>query len=508
MLNLTDIRKHFGATRALDGVTLEVRPGRVHALVGENGAGKSTLMSVIAGGLRPDGGQMAIGGQAYAPAGPLEARLAGIALIHQELSLCEHLTVAENILLGREPQRGGRYDRVAARAEAARVLEPFHHPELHPDRLVADLPIAARQVVEICRAVSADARVVLMDEPTSSLPREDVDRLFGLVRRLRDHGVAVVYISHFLEEVRALADDLTVLRDGRTVWTGTADALSDGQIIGHMVGRDVAELFPTRRERPRETVRLEATDVRVEGRVLDASLRVRAGEILGIAGLVGAGRTELLRALMGLDERPVQGHLAVDGRHVPIAPKQPWTRLAAGLGYQSEDRKGEGLTLPMSLADNMTCTRYDTVSARGVIDGAAQRRAGERWLERLKVKARTPRQPVRTLSGGNQQKVALARLLHQDAGVWLLDEPTRGVDVGSKVQLYEAIAEAADAGCGVVLVSSYLPELFGLCDSLAVMSRGRLTPARPLAEWTAEAVMAAAIGTDGRLGEPGLPIQQ
>ncbi len=495
MLTLTDIAKHFGATKALDGVTLEIRPGRVHALVGENGAGKSTLMNVIAGGLRPDAGRMAIGGAAYQPAGPLEAREAGIALIHQELSLCDHLTVAENILLGREPRRGGRYDRAAARAEAARVLEPFHHPELHPDRGVADLPIAARQVVEICRAVSADARVVLMDEPTSSLPREDVERLFDLVRRLRDRGVAVVYISHFLEEVRAIADDLSVLRDGRTVWSGAVESVTDAQIISHMVGRDVADLFPTRQRGPREGVRLEAERVGVEGRVRDATLRVRAGEVLGIAGLVGAGRTELLRGLMGLETRPVSGRMSVNGQPVPLESRAPWARLAAGVGYLSEDRKGEGLSLPMSLADNLTCTRYGSVSRHGVVDGRAQRAQGQRWLDTLKVKARSPLQPVRTLSGGNQQKVALGRLLHQEATVWLLDEPTRGVDVGSKVHLYDAIAAAADAGCAVVIVSSYLPELFGLCDTLAVMSRGQLTSARPLAEWTPESVMTAAIGT-------------
>ncbi|HTV01918.1 MAG TPA: sugar ABC transporter ATP-binding protein, partial [Luteitalea sp.] len=405
-----------------------------------------------------------------------------------------HLTVAENILLGREPRQGGRYDRAAAHAEATRVLAPFHHPELHPDRRAADLPIAARQVVEICRAVSADARVVLMDEPTSSLPREDVARLFDLVRRLRNDGVAVVYISHFLEEVRELADDLSVLRDGRTVWTGEVTALDDAGIIGHMVGRDVAELFPTRRGGPSTDVRLAADGISVHGKVRGASLRVRAGEILGIAGLVGAGRTELLRGLMGLETRAVSGRLAVDGHDVAVAERAPWTRLAAGLGYLSEDRKGEGLTLPMSLADNMTCTRYGTVSRRGVIDPRAQQAAGQTWLERLRVKARTPLQAVRTLSGGNQQKVALGRLLHQDATTWLLDEPTRGVDVGSKVQLYEAITGAADQGRAVVIVSSYLPELFGLCDSLAVMCRGQLTATRPLAEWTPESVMAAAIG--------------
>jgi ribose transport system ATP-binding protein len=240
--------------------------------------------------------------------------------------------------------------------------------------------------------------------------------------------------------------------------------------------------------------------------VREASMRVRAGEILGIAGLVGAGRTELLRGLMGLEAGEVTGRLAVDGQALAVDRAAPWERLAAGIGYLSEDRKGEGLTLPMSLADNITCTRYGTVSGRGVIDARRQQSAGQRWLERLRVRARTPWQAVRTLSGGNQQKVAVGRLLHQQATVWLLDEPTRGVDVGSKVHLYEAIAEAADAGCAIVLVSSYLPELFGLCDSLAVMSRGSLTPARPLREWTPESVMAAAIGAVDDAG-PSFPHQ-
>ena len=336
-----------------------------------------------------------------------------------------------------------------------------------------------------------------MDEPTSSLPRDDVERLFDLIRRLRDGGVAVVYISHFLEEVRAIADDLSVLRDGRTVWTGTADALTDPQIISHMVGRDVAELFPTRQHQPTDTIRLLAEGVVVEGRVREATLRVRAGEVLGIAGLVGAGRTELLRGLMGLDGSPgARPPGRQRSRRAPSSAKAPWSRLDAGLGYLSEDRKGEGLTLPMSLADNITCTRYDSVSRRGVIDGRAQRAQGQRWLDRLKVKARTPLQAVRTLSGGNQQKVALGRLLHQRRRpCWLLDEPTRGVDVGSKVQLYEAIAEAADAGCAVRHRQFVPAGAVRPVRPLAVMSRGQLTASRPLADWTPESVMAAAIGT-------------
>lgn len=495
MLTLSDIRKRFGATVALDGVTCAIAPGRVHALVGENGAGKSTLMNVLAGAMQPDAGAMTLGGQPYRPASPLDARRSGIALIHQELSLCEHLTVAENILLGREPRAGIRFDRAEARRRAAAVLEPFHHPELHPDRRVADLPIAARQIVEICRAIADDARVVLMDEPTSSLSREDVERLFALVRRLRDRGVAVVYISHFLEEVRALADSVTVLRDGRTVWTSAIGDVTDAQVIGHMVGRDVSELFPPRRpadSSAAEVLRVE--HVSAPPAVRDVSLTVRAGEILGIAGLVGAGRTEFLRALMGLGEARADGAVQVGGKRIDVRPPSPWTRLARGLGYLSEDRKGEGLTLPMSVGDNITCTRYASCSRYGVIVSAAQRAQATTWIERLGVKVRTPDQAVRTLSGGNQQKVALARLLHQRAQVWLLDEPTRGVDVGSKVQLYEAIAAAAAEGQSIVLVSSYLPELFGVCHSLAVMRRGMLSPTRPIEAWTPESVMAEAVG--------------
>ncbi len=494
MLVLSDLRKRFGATVALDGVSAAFAPGRVHALVGENGAGKSTLMNVIAGALAADAGTMTLDAAPYQPASPLDARGRGIALIHQELSLCDHLTVAENILLGREPRRDVRFDRAEARRRAAAVLEPFHHPELHPDRRVGDLPIAARQVVEICRAVADDARVVLMDEPTSSLPREDVERLFALVGRLRARGVAVVYISHFLEEVRALADDLTVLRDGRTVWTGTVDAISDGEIIGHMVGRDVADLFPVRRERDASA----PVALRVEGfaappAVRQADLTVRRGEILGIAGLVGAGRTELLRAIMGLGVHRGTGRVVVEGEELDVTAPTPWTRLARGVGYLSEDRKGEGLTLPMSVGDNVVCTRYDACSRGGVIRTGTLAAHAARWIQRVGIRAKSPWQPVRTLSGGNQQKVALARLLHQQARVWLLDEPTRGVDVGSKVQLYDAIAAAAAEGCAIVFVSSYLPELFGMCQSLAVMSRGTLSAARPIEDWTPEDVMTAAV---------------
>jgi ribose transport system ATP-binding protein len=492
VLVLSGLRKRFGATVALDGVDVDLAPGEVHALIGENGAGKSTLLNVIAGALAPDAGTMHVNGTPYAPASPLAARHAGVALIHQELSLCPHLTVAENILMGLEPARGGWLDRAAMRREAARLLESFSHPDLAPDRIVGTLPIAARQVVEILRAMAARASIVLMDEPTSSLPREDVTRLFALIRQLKASGVTVVYISHFLEEVREIADRFTVLRDGRSVAAGTLAEVTNEALIAHMVGRPVDALFPERAPAPREDVLVDVVDVSVPPAVRRVAFRLRRGEILGVAGLVGSGRTETIRALMGLE--PAEGgDVRVHGRRL-ARTASPATRLAAGMGYLSEDRKGEGLALDLSLADNVTCTRYRACSSYGWLRRGAQRAQTRRWLDELAVKARSPWQPARTLSGGNQQKVALARLLHQDADVLFLDEPTKGIDIGSKVEIYRAIVACATRGAGVVVVSSYLPELFGVCHSLAVMCRGRLTPARPIHDWTPESVMEAAIG--------------
>ena len=492
MLSLAGLRKRFGATVALDGVDLDLAPGEVHALIGENGAGKSTLLNVVAGGLEPDAGTMSVDGRPYAPASPLAARHAGVALIHQELSLCDHLSVAENVLMGLEPSRAGWLDRRALEREAARLLESFSHPDLAPGRLVGTLPIAARQVVEILRAIAARASIVLMDEPTSSLPREDVERLFALIRRLKASGVAVVYISHFLEEVREIADRYTVLRDGRSVATGRLAGTTNDALIAHMVGRPVDALFPERAPAPQADVLADVVDLSAPPAVRKASIQLRRGEILGIAGLVGSGRTETIRALMGLD-RSEGGEVRLHGRRIARSAP-PRTRLAAGLGYLSEDRKGEGLALGLSLADNITCTRYESCATHGWLRLGAQRQQARRWLETLAIKARTPRQPVRTLSGGNQQKVALARLLHQEADVLLLDEPTKGIDIGSKVEIYRAIVASAARGAGVVMVSSYLPELFGVCHTLAVMSRGRLTPARPVEAWTPHSVMEAAIG--------------
>jgi ribose transport system ATP-binding protein len=493
-LRLRGIRKRFGATVALDGVDLELVPGEVHALIGENGAGKSTLLAIVAGEFPPDAGEMEVDGRPYRPASPRDARAEGIALIHQELSLFPHLTVAENILMGREVARAGWVDRPAAEKRALDVLREFDRPEVRPDVRVADLSLPAQQVVEICRAIAAEARVVLMDEPTSSLQGEDVQRLFALVRRLRERGLTVIYISHFLEEVRQVADRFTVLRDGRHVATGPLAGTTDAELITHMVGRSIENLFP-----PHGGAAAGERALVVEGlsnppALQDVSFELRRGEVLGIAGLMGSGRTALVRALFGLFP-PHQGTLRLDGRPFPAPRGTPRERLGQGLGYLSEDRKGEGLALAMPIADNVTLTRLSTCTRAGWLSLAAQARQARAALDRLRVKARTPFQPTRTLSGGNQQKVAVARLVHQDAQVLLLDEPTRGIDVGSKVQIYEAIRGWAAEGRAVLMVSSYLPELFGMCDRLAVMRRGRLSPARPIAEWTPETVLEAAIAS-------------
>jgi ribose transport system ATP-binding protein len=485
------IVKRFGPTMALDGAGLEVAAGEVHALIGENGAGKSTLLSVLAGLLDPDAGTMEVAGRPYRPRSPRDARERGIALIHQELSLFPHLTVAENVVIGREPVRRGLFDPEAARRRTVEVLAEFGHPEIDPVARVDALPIAARQVVEICRAVASHASVILMDEPTSSLQRPDVERLFRLIRRLAAAGTAIVYISHFLEETREVSRRFTVLRDGRGVATGSLALTTNEALITAMVGREMADLYPTRQPPADAGPVLEVTDLAAAPVVRSATFSVRPGEVLGVFGLMGSGRTETIRALFGLDEG--SGALRLRDREEPVAGGSPARRIRQGIGYVSEDRKGEGLALSLSVADNVTITRLASCARMGILDPARQRRDAQAATARLGVKAASVMQPVRTLSGGNQQKTALARLLHQDADVLLLDEPTRGVDIGSKAQIYEAIAASAARGKAVVFVSSYLPELLGLCDRLAVMSRGRLSEARPVTDWTPESAMEAAI---------------
>ena len=490
-LLMRGVVKAFGPVQALGGVDLEVRAGEVHALLGENGAGKSTLMKVLSGAYRPDGGELVLEGRPYAPRGPQEARARGVAMIYQELALALDLTVEENIVLGAEPRSGPAVDRAARRALAERALARLGEGAPAPDARVAELGPGPRQLVEIARALASEARVIVFDEPTSSLSRRDAEHLFAVVERLRDEGTSVIWIGHFLEEIQRVADRWTVLRDGSTVGTGDVAGTDPSTWVTLMAGRAVEEFFPPREAAPGEAL-LELDALAGVPTPDSASLTLRRGEILGLAGLVGAGRTELLRALFGLDA-VCSGRVRLGG--ADLGTGTPAQRIDQGFGLASEDRKAEGLALERSIAFNLTLSR--PVAARGVLRPAEERGAVERWIASLGVRCRDGAQSIGELSGGNQQKVALARLLHQDADVLLLDEPTRGVDVGAKVEIYRLLGELAAQGKALLVVSSYFPELLGICDRIAVMHRGRLGAARPASEWTETTLLDAAARGEG-----------
>jgi ribose transport system ATP-binding protein len=485
-----DISKRFGPTTALTGVSLEVAPGEVHALVGENGAGKSTLMKVLSGAERPDAGTMRLDGESYQPRDPHEARLRGVAMIYQELTLALHLDVETNVMLGLEEKRWGFVRRGAHRRRVQEALTLLAHPEIRPETPVYRLNPGARQLVEVARALVAEARVIVLDEPTSSLTHRDTEHLFALIHRLRQRGVSIVYISHFLEEVQRVADRYTVLRDGRSVATGPVQQTPVGTIIEQMVGRSLRDLYPRVPHQSGAAV-LEVSALIGAPLPRGVGFTLHRGEILGLFGLVGAGRTELVRALFGLD--PVRsGEVRVAGLLATGAT--PRWHILHGMGLLSEDRKNEGLALTQSLADNLTASKLTPYAWFGWLNLARRRRAVLQWIDRLRVRCRGPEQRLGELSGGNQQKVALARLLHQDADVLLLDEPTRGVDVGSKAEIYQLIGELAAQGRAILFVSSYLPELVGLCDTLAVMRRGVMTLPRPTEQWSEEEIMTSATG--------------
>ena len=440
---MTGISKSFAATTALKDVNFNVDAGEVCALVGQNGAGKSTLMSILSGALQPDAGAMMLDGVVYRPRNPLEARRSGIAMIHQELSLAPDLSVEENIVLGMEPARYGIVRRAEMRAQAKDVLRQLHHSEISPTTPAGRLSVAEEQLVEIARAIAVGCRVLVLDEPTSSIARADVERLFEIIGRLRAQGHAVVYISHFIDEVKEVADRFAVLRDGRNAGGGDVRSATRKEIVEMMVGRSMDELYPRTRRKPGEPI-------------LDIApgIELHRGEVLGIAGLVGAGRTRLLRRLF---ER-----------------ESSWKR---GVGIVSEDRKGEGLAMGMCVTDNLTLPRLT-----GWVSPSKQSAVARRWIQDLEIRCHDDRQEISELSGGNQQKVALARLLYCDVDVLLLDEPTRGIDVGSKAQIYELIDNLVAGGKAVLIVSSYFPELIGICDRIAVMHRGKLSAPRPVSE--------------------------
>jgi ribose transport system ATP-binding protein len=488
LLRMEHISKNFGATCALDDVSFDLKQGEVHALIGENGAGKSTLVKILSGAVKPDSGSIYLEGRPIAVPDPMASRRNGISMIYQELNLAPDLSVQENIMLGRELQKMGFMQKKAMQRLVENALQLIHHAEI-PSRLpVSQLSVGAKQIVEICRALVEETRILIMDEPTSSLTREDTTRLFQVIERLKNQGVGIIYISHFLEEVQQVADRFTVLRDGKKVHTGLMEEAGVDDLIQMMVGQKFVEMFPKVDHAIGDIV-LQLDGLKGKRMTAGIDLNLRRGEIMGVAGLIGAGRTETLRTVFGLDSIE-KGALIV--REMRTARGAPWIRISQGMGMLSEDRQEEGLALSLSVADNLTLSHFSPYKRFGLLQLKKREKAVQDYMQQVNIKAEEPNQPVSSLSGGNQQKVALGRLLHQEADILLLDEPTRGIDVLSKSQIYEWMGRLAKGGKAIIFVSSYLPELLGVCDQIAVFHRGKLVDCRPVDQWDAHTVMTMA----------------
>jgi D-xylose transport system ATP-binding protein len=498
-LEMRNISKSFPGVRALDGVTFDLHRGEIHALVGENGAGKSTLMKVL-GGVYPYpqyGGEIVINGEEQRFSGVRDAERAGIAVIYQELSLVKEMNVAENIFLGREPRKLGviRWEELYRRAQ--RLLEDLHLP-IDPHTPIRNLGIGQQQLVEIAKALSQEAQILVLDEPTAALTDSEIETLFGILTKLRARGVGMIYISHKLDEVFRMSDRITVLRDGRTVGTNRTAELNEAQVISRMVGRAVGDIFP-KVDHEHGDVVFEVRNVSVEdpfitGKKLvhNVSFSARRGEVLGIAGLMGAGRSDLLMAIFGAHPGRVTGEIKIEGRRVRIT--SPSDAIRQGIGFVTEDRKRFGLVLDQTILNNMTLAGLRRISGRFVTSVDAEAAAGNRAMKDLRVKANSVFTVAGTLSGGNQQKVVLAKWLLTNPKVLFLDEPTRGIDVGAKQEIYAEINRLAKSGLAIVLVSSELPEVLGLSDRVLVLHEGQVTGEFTRSSATPEKVMACATG--------------
>ncbi|WP_329047135.1 sugar ABC transporter ATP-binding protein [Amycolatopsis sp. NBC_01488] len=490
LLEVRGVTKSFGAVAAVDGVSFGLYPGEAHALVGENGAGKSTIVKMLAGVHKPDDGTLLLDGQPVEFGSPADAKAAGIAVIYQEPTLFPDLSVAENIVMGRHPRKGlGRIDRAAIRAEAERLFTRLG-VRIDPARPARGLSIADQQIVEIAKALSADARVLVMDEPTAALSRVEVDRLFGVARALREEGAAIMFISHRFEEITELCQRVTIMRDGKHVSTDLVDDVTVDDMVKRMVGRDLDALFPKQDVEPGAVV-LEVEGLAREGVFRDISFSVRAGEIVAFAGLVGSGRSEVVQAVFGVDERDA-GVVKVSGKKLKAHSSR--AAMAAGMALVPEDRRQQGLIMDLSIERNVTLPRSRALSKLGFLTGASERQEARRWTERLRTKYRRLADPVGTLSGGNQQKVVLAKWLAMAPKVLIVDEPTRGIDVGTKAEVHRLMSALAAEGVAIVMVSSELPEVLGMADRVLVMREGRLVAELPRADATEDAVMFAAMG--------------
>ncbi len=488
-IRLSGISKRFLATQALDDVSLELLPGEIHALVGENGAGKSTLVKVLAGIHQPDTGTIRLDGAETVIAGPAQARAFGIAVVHQEPSLFPDLSVAENVFIGHAPSgRFGLLDWGASRRQAKALFRELD-VQFDVGAPVRGLSMADQQLIEIAKALSVEARVLILDEPTASLSAHEVERLFSIVRRLRDRGVSILFVSHRLDEVFELCDRATVFRDGRLVVTTATRDLTTADLVRHMVGRSVS-LFPKVATAVGEVL-LEVEGLTRVGEFRDISFQVRAGEIVGFAGLVGAGRTEVARVLFGIDERDA-GVVRLGGKAVSFS--SPSAAMDAGIAYLPEDRHQQGLVLDFTIAENVTLPILPRLFPQLVIDSGKEREVANEYTARFDVRMIGVDQPVGALSGGNQQKVVLAKWLASKPGVLILDEPTRGIDIGAKVAVHRMISDLAASGLGIVLISSDLPEILAMSDRILVLHEGRITAEIAHDEATEERVMVAATG--------------
>ena len=491
LLEVRDIEKTFPGVRALSGVSFEVRAGEVHALLGENGAGKSTLIKIISGVYEPDGGSILIGGRETRFTSPEDAKRAGVATIYQELLLFPELTVAENIFLGHAPRAGmGRIDWRAMRARAEALLASLEIDDLAANQVVGALSVGNRQRVEILRALSHDARILIMDEPTAALTESDVTRLFDIVRRLRARGVGIVYFSHRLDEIFAIGDRVTVLRDGAYVGARNVADTNASELVQMMVGRRIDNLFP-KTTVPIGAPVLEARDIVRHPMTKSVSLTVRAGEIVGLAGLVGSGRSELAQTLFGITPAE-SGEIRLMGEGVTIRSAEG--ARSKGIAYVPEDRGVQGLVRPMSVLHNFSLAALGALSRAGFIDRGAERRMAEEGVQRFRVKTSSVEEIAGRLSGGNQQKIVLGKWLANNPKLLILDEPTRGIDVGAKAEIHRLMSELAGAGVAILMISSELPEVLGMSDRVLVMREGRFVAEFDRAHATSETVGAAMMG--------------
>jgi rhamnose transport system ATP-binding protein len=490
LLSLEHAEKSFGAVRALEDGIVDLYAGEVHGLVGENGAGKSTLVKILAGVHRPDAGRLVLEGREEIFDNAKQSQEAGIAIIFQEPTLFPDLTVAENIFVGVQPlKRFRRIDGRRMRREAGAVFDQLG-VKLDPERVARGLSIADQQLVEIAKALTTNARVIVMDEPTAALASTEVDRLFGIVETLRSRGNAVLFVSHRLEEIFAICERVTVMRDGRHILTQPTEELTVQSVIRAMVGRDMDALFP-KVAAERGPVVLKVDRLTREGAFTDVSFEVRRGEIVALAGLVGAGRTEVARAIFGID-RWDAGSVEINGRR--LKPGSPTLAMAAGVGLVPEDRRQQGLVMDFSIERNVALASLDSVRRAGVIPRGAERRFAKDWALRLQLRYSKLSSPVWALSGGNQQKVVLAKWLARKPTLLIVDEPTRGIDVGTKAEVHRLLSELAAQGVAVLMISSELPEVLGMADRILVLFEGRVSREFARAEATEDAIMQAATG--------------